>query len=493
MAIAALLTTSMSAQFNPNYRNVFWIHGIQGDVNSLKPYALYFGERYQINSYHLSYPSNMGYVYGAYQLSALSIGSKVDDVVVAHSMGGLVSRQLFKDYPNKRFGGFITLNSPHLGAEFANSFDNGKVKQLFDKSVNEGFAGYSVMGSAVGSATRFHPNVLNQLDVYESYRNIRDNINIISGVASVVLLNPLIYLGANYLANLVSAETIKLAVEKGIKANVQMAIGLAAMSAFGARENPNIYPYSKDDLKPNSAANAALNSFSMNCEKIAIATYATYPAGIKFLGSTISYMSQDNPQVGDIKNNVFLKLTQAIIWDAELCQAQYSDLFRLNSWLLLGTTNSYYRERRDAFGRQANYWRNGFERAYQECLGSIYYTTETFTITELEWVCDGSAAMQAGSPFIQATVKDYDPNCWQWVTRTYTNTIENIHPNDGIVTLPSQHGLSGARKITLTTTTSGIDHVPGIDHELTKRSKAVRDYLELDIFEIPGYFKLIRK
>ncbi|MDY0349534.1 MAG: hypothetical protein RBR13_12005, partial [Tenuifilaceae bacterium] len=32
---------------NPNYRNVFWLHGIQGDVNSLKSLSDYFRAKYQ--------------------------------------------------------------------------------------------------------------------------------------------------------------------------------------------------------------------------------------------------------------------------------------------------------------------------------------------------------------------------------------------------------------------------------------------------------------
>ncbi|MDY0202303.1 MAG: hypothetical protein RBR40_15085, partial [Tenuifilaceae bacterium] len=70
-----------------------------------------------------------------------------------------------------------------------------------------------------------------------------------------------------------------------------------------------------------------------------------------------------------------------------------------------------------------------------------------------------------------------------WVTRTYTVTIENIHPNDGIVTLPSQHGMAGATKIT----------IPKTNHEQAKRSVEVKKYLESQFKMRDGYFKLETK
>lgn len=112
--VFTLFCAKVSADYNPSYRNVFWIHGVQGDVKSLHAFSDYFNEKYKINSYHPFYQSNRGFQYGAYQLSGLNVGNKSDDMVIAHSMGGLVARQFYKDYPQRRFGGLITISTPHL-------------------------------------------------------------------------------------------------------------------------------------------------------------------------------------------------------------------------------------------------------------------------------------------------------------------------------------------------------------------------------------------
>lgn len=73
---------------NPNYRNVFWLHGVQGDVHSMKALSDYFDAKYKINSYYPSYISNRGINIAAQQLHGMAIGNNSSDIVVAHSLGG---------------------------------------------------------------------------------------------------------------------------------------------------------------------------------------------------------------------------------------------------------------------------------------------------------------------------------------------------------------------------------------------------------------------
>ena len=72
---------------------------------------------------------------------------------------------------------------------------------------------------------------------------------------------------------------------------------------------------------------------------------------------------------------------------------------------------------------------------------------------------------------------------WQLVTHTYTVTIENIHPNDGIVTLPTQLGWAGAATKT----------IPNTNHEEVKRSILTVNYLNNLFQQQTRYFKLAAK
>ncbi|MDX9769423.1 MAG: hypothetical protein RBT19_03615, partial [Tenuifilaceae bacterium] len=399
ITLALLLLTPLSSgaqgsneKANPNYRNVFWLHGIQGDVNSLKAMSDYFRATYQINSYHPSYVSNRGFVEAAFQLSGgSSIGIANNDIAIAHSMGGLVSRQYYKDYPNRRFGGLITLNSPHLGAEFASSFDNGKIKNLFDRVKDEGIAGYKVMGSAVGNINTFHYNTLKAAERFGQAKGaIQEYNNTLFTVCTIggVLLSVPGALIANWMVNYFSAKKIKEEIVPFVKDFAASGIELASLYVFGPNEGP-VYEHSKNDLKPTSSAINSLKAATMNCPRITIAGTADYPAGIRFLGSTLSYMEQPNPGIGDISDNLAYDVTKAIAKDSRACESEYWRQYKNGSWWSLGLTNSYYLERRDAFKRQALFWENGFEREYQKCLGSIYYTTETRTVTEYVWVSNG--------------------------------------------------------------------------------------------------------
>jgi pimeloyl-ACP methyl ester carboxylesterase len=478
---ALVFSVNLAAQYNPNYRNVFWMHGLQGDANSMIALSDYFQAKYKINSFHPAYLTSRGIVYAGNQLNSFNF-EQPNDFVVAHSMGGVVARQYDRQQAvsTSKFGGLITLNSPHQGAEFASSFDNGNIQQLFNITVANGLEGYNVMGLKVGEA-QYHEAVLTQLGLLENYRDIRNNINIISGIASYFIGTPLVFLATNYLANLATTEAFQLAINSGIKANLQMAVGLASATVFGSLENPELYPNAKDDLKPNSIILNTLNQTPLPCPKIAIAGVEDYPAGIKFLGSTLSYMGQSNPGIGDIKDDVFLNFTKAIASDSRKCENRYYWLAIDWGWFGL---YSHYREKSYAFARQARFWENGFEREYQKCLGGIHITTGPVTHYVLQWVCPGPEPAPS-QPIIIDTRLSCPPNdCWKWVQVTITGTVEKIYPNDGIVNEQSQKGLAGA---ILPPT------ITGTNHEEAKRSVKVKEYLESQ-FELEGsFFKLERK
>lgn len=119
-------------------RNVFWVHGYQGNSNSLTLPGGDASSRYKINS---RYPD-----YNASQISlaacANNLRGDINDVlngaintdknfIIAHSMGGLVTRVL-GDMTNAAgkpaYDGVITFGTPHLGAVAANTLVNDQPK-----------------------------------------------------------------------------------------------------------------------------------------------------------------------------------------------------------------------------------------------------------------------------------------------------------------------------------------------------------------------------
>lgn len=50
--------------------------------------------------------------------------------LVGHSLGGLVIRQLFHDYPEQRPGRIVTLGTPHNGSAIARIFNRNRIGQL---------------------------------------------------------------------------------------------------------------------------------------------------------------------------------------------------------------------------------------------------------------------------------------------------------------------------------------------------------------------------
>ncbi len=70
-------------------------------------------------------------------------GSDVDVIhLVGHSLGGLVIRQLFHDYPEQKPGRIVTLGTPHLGSAIAHIFNRNRVgRWMLGNSIECGLLG----------------------------------------------------------------------------------------------------------------------------------------------------------------------------------------------------------------------------------------------------------------------------------------------------------------------------------------------------------------
>jgi pimeloyl-ACP methyl ester carboxylesterase len=114
-----LLATSAQAQTTP--RNVAFVHGI-GSGGSTWNYAVNrLDDTFLINPRANSYNSNVPISGIASQYGSSLVAQ--NSVVVAHSMGGLVAREMVRQQGTGRVSALITTGTPHVGASIANAID----------------------------------------------------------------------------------------------------------------------------------------------------------------------------------------------------------------------------------------------------------------------------------------------------------------------------------------------------------------------------------
>ena len=489
LLILLLCTGLLHAQekaYNPNYRNVFWMHGMNGNVHSLKAMSDYFSSIYQINSYTPGYVSTRGIVEAANQWDALDFDQQENDFVIAHSMGGLVARQYdYQSLPSHRFGGLITIATPHNGARFANSFDNGLLKTFFQKTLNQGLEGYSEMDHHV-MYNSYHSNVIEQLNLLvgaltSTYNETKTNLDdLFSKIFKLTRFTSII-------SNLGIADNSN--VIKYLQGTSELLVGIAANRVFGKPETG--FPSSKNDLKYESPIVNSINSHTFSTPHcINIVCKTEEPTGTRFLGSTLSAALQNNPTIGQIQDDILINFRNAIISDSEKCKEKYSDLFKRQSWTTLGINNSKNRAHRDAFSRQITFWQSGFESAYQDCLGSKYTSTEEVSVTQWQWVADEdmhnvilNPVLAEDEPSLPVNDETTPGGSMQLVTTNYTVTHQHYYENDGIVTVPSQEHWAGVpTRLAIKT-----------DHEKAKRSDRVKNILQSEFDNPDSWFYCKRK
>ena len=112
-------------------RNVYWVHGLGGDSNSwqayTKPSSNFMRQYPSANVLTPQYDSGRGIVDAANELDRRNVFSPAqDNIVIAHSMGSLVTRE-YNRVPNRsgNIGGFITFTGPHAGAPIGQSIVDG--------------------------------------------------------------------------------------------------------------------------------------------------------------------------------------------------------------------------------------------------------------------------------------------------------------------------------------------------------------------------------
>lgn len=478
----AMLCAQVALGQNDNYRDVYWMHGLNGNVHSMEAYAKYFEELYQINSYHPAYVSTKGLEEATYQWTGLGLNRRPDNFVVTHSMGGLVARYYDQKYSNKRFGGLITIAAPHQGSQLAAAFDNGKLKTFFESILNQGFVGYEIMSDAVETVD-YHREVIDELQSIMSQLNsIEGDINLNALFNNIFKLNNLLRL-VNLFNSKSSVNPIASSLIDAAKGLTGMLMHLAAQAVFASNQTP------KNELKPGSTILNTINKtpFRGNASDgkqhtVNICCVSSNNPGLKFLGSRLyaTMKKEANLGIGQVKDDLLVNFIKAMNTTAWRCRELYAERFRAGSWWSLGLSNDYYRARRDAFERQANFWTtSNIESLYQNCLAK-YTTTHTEYYYEKVWVADDDprpglkpiSGLMPENPIID---DDGLGGHWENVRRSRTYTTTHVHENDGIVTLPSQKGWADAKHTVVLYGTRADGG--GIDHEKAKRSNEVRDFI----------------
>jgi pimeloyl-ACP methyl ester carboxylesterase len=115
-----------------------WMTGLDMAVLRRRVRARGFATR------QFSYPSlRLGPRANAARLQRWLAGIEADTVhFVAHSLGGLVLRWLFQDFPNQRPGRVVTLGTPHAGSRVAAEIDRlPGMRRLLGASLMQGLRG----------------------------------------------------------------------------------------------------------------------------------------------------------------------------------------------------------------------------------------------------------------------------------------------------------------------------------------------------------------
>jgi pimeloyl-ACP methyl ester carboxylesterase len=123
-------------------RNVVWVHGWEGSADSWNVYNNLFSNSLNMKSYRVEY-TGKNWISGIntyansleeaadiaqQQLTGQSYPNSSNNIFIAHSAGGLVTRQIDKSRNSDAyFGGFVTFGTPHKGALIADAAASGKV------------------------------------------------------------------------------------------------------------------------------------------------------------------------------------------------------------------------------------------------------------------------------------------------------------------------------------------------------------------------------
>jgi len=138
LCLTLFILTTLVGQSDENTRSINWIHGFVGAESSWQTMDNMVKQNYNVVTKRIYYPSLEGIDKCAEVAlpQLLTIGK--NPIVIAHSMGGLVTRKMCELGAN--IGAYATFGTPHDGAHFANSYMNGDIKEFTSELTEEVFS-----------------------------------------------------------------------------------------------------------------------------------------------------------------------------------------------------------------------------------------------------------------------------------------------------------------------------------------------------------------
>jgi pimeloyl-ACP methyl ester carboxylesterase len=148
--VVALLSTCTLSSLAQDKNSTF-VHGFRGDRSSLKKVASELNNDFQIDPRRIEYPSLGSSIPN---IASNSYGEvQRDAAVVAHSMGGLVSRSMVNQFGTSRVDALVTMGTPHNGVRGATTVPQGAAGALIKHWLNDLKLGWVALGAgAAGNA-----------------------------------------------------------------------------------------------------------------------------------------------------------------------------------------------------------------------------------------------------------------------------------------------------------------------------------------------------
>jgi pimeloyl-ACP methyl ester carboxylesterase len=137
--------------------NVTFLHGLEGDASSWTAADQYLKNQLPLTTKRFTYSSNTSIE----NIAATHYGTLLDNsIVISHSMGGLVGREMVRNHPEGDVRALITVGVPHTGAQAAMLVDSPIAGQLIEQWVYDMLIGPFIVVGGPSPLTQFVLDVI---------------------------------------------------------------------------------------------------------------------------------------------------------------------------------------------------------------------------------------------------------------------------------------------------------------------------------------------
>ncbi|HEY8933939.1 MAG TPA: alpha/beta hydrolase [Cyclobacteriaceae bacterium] len=151
MIVAASAITSNV--YSQSATPVNWIHGLGETDKIWKNYApLFEQERIMTSNTPVYYDNDRSGVVSAKNTLDNRMTASASNILIGHSMGGLVAREYERNYGSSLVRGIVTVTSPNQGATVANQIISGNAQTIINRGIADLSAGPVADGKTIMNA-----------------------------------------------------------------------------------------------------------------------------------------------------------------------------------------------------------------------------------------------------------------------------------------------------------------------------------------------------